>query len=730
MLKEALPLLEMKFALLATAIGATNLLPAWADVEKPRHLESEMVPSNQAADQTASIEEDEMITPDTIFPVAPGSFSTCDSTGLLSQTESSVVQSSVACVYNTSPRTSTAQKTARCYSLANEGCTGARIINSVTFGVWGVYSRDNVPVDLKVNIYKDSGCLTGNPTTGGELIASVDTQVTPEDNLSLKTVEICSATAILPSEAIRVEVEQVEDGLDEFTFWPGHTVRKEASGPSYTFSTCSGFVFQDWADDGFPEHDFILDVQTTPAPANMLATNYWIPQLDKPGLSCESKRLKIPDHGEFTCLPIGEGICRDNGGKFGTWRFGIEEVETPPCELAGQCPISAKPSDTFPVLIGPSNIRYPITGTTFTQSDTGETCKNGYGEAVRGCNFAGTTHICISENIESDPGRYSNERPYMFFYNEKTQMFLYQIVCDGIGEEGKLPELKMVNQEDLAHEMYVKYPVDIVKFKKGATPYTDDSNELWKLFMDWNGFEDPETRRRGKLAPFIGVAHPNLCKEYVSATSKACWKEGVDCDDGSVETPEAYQRSDCDLKPTSAPSSAPSSSPSCGDNTPHYVACGRSVGSTNNICTQSTTVAFANDRYYARCCADSDIANPGGQYDPFRRDSRVASLCMPSTTHAASRIGATCSGAVTYCEAVEYCDQIPGSRLCTLEELESQCTAYTGCGYDSRLIWSSTEANGSVVTRAKSESSIAPPTGSQNALYAPTAEPTMVPTTI
>ena len=56
--------------------------------------------------------------------------------------------------------------------------------------------------------------------------------------------------------------------------------------------------------------------------------------------------------------------------------------------------------------------------------------------------------------------------------------------------------IKMVNNEDLADAMYVDYPVDIVKFKKGATPNKDDANELWKMYVDWNGFEDPEARHR------------------------------------------------------------------------------------------------------------------------------------------------------------------------------------------------------------------------------------------
>ena len=42
----------------------------------------------------------------------------------------------------------------------------------------------------------------------------------------------------------------------------------------------------------------------------------------------------------------------------------------------------------------------------------------------------------------------------------------------------------------------------------------------------------------------IGDAyHPKFCKEYVSRTDKACWKEG--CDD--VETPENYELDNCEM---------------------------------------------------------------------------------------------------------------------------------------------------------------------------------------
>ena len=272
-------------------------------------------------------------------------------------------------------------------------------------------------------------------------------------------------------------------------------------------------------------------------------SSYWLPPLDTPGVSCEHVRLKLPEHGEFTCTAVGEGICRDNGGNFGLWRFGIEKVARPLCNFTGVCPgdDEFQPMNTFPVLIDPATTRYPVSGTTYTDEDSGEICRNANGEAIRGCNYAGTTHICIGENVEADPKKYSNERPYLLFYNEKTHQYLYQLVCDGIGEEGRLPELKMVNNEGYAYSTYIDYPIDIVKFKKGPTPDRDDENELWKMFVDWNGFKDPVTKNVGRLGAYISVAHSKFCTEYVSPTAKACWKE--DCDD--VATPEVYEVADC-----------------------------------------------------------------------------------------------------------------------------------------------------------------------------------------
>mmetsp|Transcript_13009 Transcript_13009/g.28140 ORF Transcript_13009/g.28140 Transcript_13009/m.28140 type:complete len:342 (+) Transcript_13009:1249-2274(+) len=275
----------------------------------------------------------------------------------------------------------------------------------------------------------------------------------------------------------------------------------------------------------------------------IILPSYWIPPLDEPGIACENKRLKIPDHGEFTCMPVGEGICRDNGGNFGEWRFGIEEVTKPLCNFAGNCPQPDEFLDatTFPVLIDPATTRYPLTGTTYTDGD-GEICKNDNGQAIRGCNYAGTTHICIGENTEEDFTKYSKERPYMFFYNEKTHRFLYQLVCDATGQEGKLSQLKMINNEVLADDQYINWPVDIVKFKKGPTPDPNDGNNLWSMYVDWNGFKDA-AKQAGELAAFTSVTHPSHCTEYVGATTLACWTD--DCDAANVPTKKDFEVTDC-----------------------------------------------------------------------------------------------------------------------------------------------------------------------------------------
>ena len=83
-----------------------------------------------------------------------------------------------------------------------------------------------------------------------------------------------------------------------------------------------------------------FSLQTLVAAVTVSSTSatwgYWVPPLDEPGVSCEHKRIKIPDHGEYTCMVVGTGICRNNGGYFGEWRFGVNEFEEDD-PAAGQC---------------------------------------------------------------------------------------------------------------------------------------------------------------------------------------------------------------------------------------------------------------------------------------------------------------------------------------------------------------------------------------------------------
>ena len=54
--------------------------------------------------------------------------------------------------------------------------------------------------------------------------------------------------------------------------------------------------------------------------------------------------------------------------------------------------------------------------------------------------------------------------------------------------------------------------------------------------------------------------------------------------------------------------------------------------------------------------------------------------------------GLNCHSPATYDEAVQFCEGA-GMRLCTLDELLSDVTAGTGCGFDCRYNWVSTECS-------------------------------------
>jgi len=156
-------------------------------------------------------------------------------------------------------------------------------------------------------------------------------------------------------------------------------------------------------------------------------------------------RMKVGPNGEFVCLRAGEALCRDNaanieegeeGGKFGFWRFGIDEAELDDGSTTGVVTLwDPKLNHVF--------------------SD-----------------FVGATHLCIGEiRGNDDPSAYSEERPWLIVYNEKMDDYMGTLLCDGAEKslwddtESKRTQLKMINNQDI--DLYTSYPVGVVKLKKG-----------------------------------------------------------------------------------------------------------------------------------------------------------------------------------------------------------------------------------------------------------------------
>ena len=101
---------------------------------------------------------------------------------------------------------------------------------------------------------------------------------------------------------------------------------------------------------------------------------------------------------------------------------------------------------------------------------------------------ADVTHLCIGEDTAESFSTYSNQRPFMHFYNEKTNKFTGRLVCDGTdGRDAsnlnKQTLLKMVDHTDMEGP-YVDYPVTLLKFRKGQTEDRADDNYLWKIVYD------------------------------------------------------------------------------------------------------------------------------------------------------------------------------------------------------------------------------------------------------
>jgi len=76
-----------------------------------------------------------------------------------------------------------------------------------------------------------------------------------------------------------------------------------------------------------------------------------------------------------------------------------------------------------------------------------------------------------------------------------------------------------------------------------------------------------------------------------------------------------------------------------------------------------------------RCCSDTDLGYPW---------KKIGECSVWGATN----LNGGCSGAMNFFEAKEYCE-LAGGRLCSTEEMASDCTSGTGCKYDSEMIWTS-----------------------------------------
>lgn len=104
-----------------------------------------------------------------------------------------------------------------------------------------------------------------------------------------------------------------------------------------------------------------------------------------------------------------------------------------------------------------------------------------------------------------------------------------------------------------------------------------------------------------------------------------------------------------------------------------WLACGYSG---SYACKTPVAMAAVEETHKVRCCADSFIGDGWVKKEGC-------------DVWGESEIGGQCKDAETHQSAAGLCANA-GARLCTKDEMTSDCTAGTGCGFDSGMIWTST----------------------------------------
>ena len=162
----------------------------------------------------------------------------------------------------------------------------------------------------------------------------------------------------------------------------------------------------------------------------------------------------------------------------------------------------------------------------------------------------------------------------------------------------------------------------------------------------------------------------------IEAGARLCTKDELEADctagTGCGHDRDLIWSSDVQTTPSADPlpppplPPPPSASPSTAL---RFVECGR-VGN----CAEPAGWVAASELHEVRCCSDTRI----------NRWSKRSESCPWADS--VDGMGG-CHSDKTFAEAEAICIEA-GARLCTKDELEADCTASTGCGHDSDLIWS------------------------------------------
>merc|ERR1712048_956764 len=166
----------------------------------------------------------------------------------------------------------------------------------------------------------------------------------------------------------------------------------------------------------------------------------------------------------------------------------------------------------------------------------------------------------------------------------------------------------------------------------------------------------------------------------------------------------------------------PSSSPSMGpEPTCQHASCGNPEWEGHSDCLVDSCEPV-DSQYAVRCCSDEALHG----YE----QRNGCSVWAESQLLSVGDGDEGCVHDATYEEAVMTCTG-DGARLCTMEEMQGMCTAGTGCGHDSDMVWVS-EGTGTAQPSIEPSSSVVPPPSSSpstppssSASVQPSTSPTM-----